>query len=431
MRLIPAPLACATAAAAAIAFIPAPAHAGGFALFEQGARSMGFAGAFTAQASDPSAIFYNAAGIAFLKGRQLSVGGAFEKPRTTFTGSDPFPGAGVTERTEALSLLPPAVYYTHQFSERLVLGAGLTRPFGVRTRWERPETFSGRFLAQRTEIDAYSINPTAAYRVADRLAVGIGVDVRLSTVALRRRYPGLHPVTGAVVDAASARVDVRRDTAVGFNVGVLARPIENLSVGAQYRHGVTHNYQGEAEFSLLPTGSPALDAAVAAVIPAGAVPVRTSIRFPAVIDTGAAYQWGDWTFAGDVGFSMWSRFRQIALDFEGREDLREVVVQDYADSLQIRVGAERRLGTTWAVRGGYLFDDSPAPAASLSPLLFDADRHAFTLGGSWQQGSWRIDAAGGLVRSKARSTGGASRDGYDGTYKTRAVTAGLSLGYVF
>ena len=431
MRLIPAPLACAMAAAVAIALIPAPAHAGGFALFEQGARSMGFAGAFTAQASDPTAIFHNPAGIAFLKGRQLSVGGAFDRPRTTFTGSDPFPGAGVTERTEDLPLLPPAVFYTHQFSERLVLGAGLTRPFAVRTRWQSPETFSGRFLAQRTEFDAYSINPTAAYRVADRLAFGVGVDVRLSTVALRRRYPGIHPVSGAVVDVASVRVDGRRDTAVGFNVGLLARPIENLSIGAHYRAGVTHDYQGEAEFSLLPTGSPALDAAVAEVIPAGTLPVRTSIHFPAVINVGAAYQWGDWTFAGDVGFWQWTKFQQIALDFEGRDDLREVVVQDYADSAQIRVGAERRLGSTWAVRGGYFYDDSPAPAASLSPLLFDADRHGFTLGGSWVQGAWRIDAAGALVQSKARSTGGTSPDGYEGTYKTRAVSAGLSVGYVF
>lgn len=428
MRLFPAVPACALAA---LALVPAPVHAGGFAAFEQGARSMGFAGAFTAQASDPSVISHNAAGIAFLKGRQINAGGAWLRPRTTFTGSDPFPGAGVTERTEALSLLPPAVYYTHQFSERLVLGAGLTRPFGVRTRWENPETFSGRFLSQRTEIDAYSINPTAAYRIADRLAVGVGLDVRLSTVGLRRRFPGVHPVTDAVVDAASVRVDSRRDTAFGFNVGLMARLIENLSIGAAYRSGVTHDYRGDAEFSLLPTGSPALDAAVAAVIPAGTLPVRTSIHFPAVINVGAAYEWGDWTFAADARFWQWTQFQQIALDFEGREDLREVIVQDYADSAQFRLGAERRLGTTWAVRAGYLYADSPAPAASLSPLLFDADRHGFTLGGSWQQAKWRIDAAGGFMPSRARTTGGTSRDGYDGTYETRASSASLSVGYAF
>jgi long-chain fatty acid transport protein len=230
----------------------------------------------------------------------------------------------VSERTEVLPLLPPAVFYTHQFSERNVLGVGLTRPYALRTRWENPDTFSGRFLAQRSEIDAYSLNPTAAWRVADRLALGIGLDVRRSSLALRRRYPGLHPVTDEVVDAASVRVDARRDTAIGFNLGFLARPTESLSVGAQYRNGVTHNYQGDAEFSLLPTGSPDLDAAVAEIIPAGTLPFRSSLRFPASVNAGAAYAWGDWTFAGDVGFWLWSKFQQIAVDYEGREDLREV-----------------------------------------------------------------------------------------------------------
>lgn len=418
-------------ALAALVLVPDASRAGGFAVAEQGARSMGFAGAFTAQANDPSAIAHNAAGIAFLRGRRLDLGGAWVGPRTTFTGSDPFPGAGVSERTETLALFPPAVFYTHQFSERLVLGVGLTRPFQVRTRWENPETFSGRFLAQRTEIDAYSINPTAAWRIADRLAVGIGVDVRRSAMALRRRYPGLHPDTEAVVDAASVRVDARRDTAIGFNVGFLARPTESLSVGGQYRHGVTHNYQGDAEFSLIPTGSPALDAAVAELIPAGTLPFSSSIRFPASVNAGAAYTWGDWTFAGDVGFWMWSRFQQIAVDYEGRDDLREVVVQDYADSLQVRVGAERRLGATWAVRGGYFFDDSPAPAVSLSPLLFDGDRHGLMLGGSWRQGAVRVDGAAGFVSSPPRSTGGAAVEGFDGSYRTRGLAAGLSLGYAF
>jgi hypothetical protein len=62
---------------------------------------------------------------------------------------------------------------------------------------------------------------------------------------------------------------------------------------------------------------------------------------------------------------------------------------------------------------------------------FDADRHRFVLGGSWQQAAWRIDGAIGLIQSKARSTGGTSQEGYEGTYKTREATAGLSIGYVF
>src|SRR6185503_20780071 len=127
----------------------------------------------------------------------------------------------------------------------------------------------------------------------------------------------------------------------------------------------------------------------------------------------------------DLGIGLWSKFQQVTFDYEGREDLREVLVQDYADSLQIRLGAERRFGSTWAARGGVFLDDSPAPAASLSPLLFDADRTGVTLGGSWQQGAWRIDAAGAFVAHKARSTGGTSHDAFEGTYKTRATSAAL------
>src|SRR4029450_12312481 len=70
---------------------PASAKASGFAIESQGARAMGFAGAYVAQASDPSAIFYSAAGIAFLKGKQLYVSGAFAGLSTDFTGAGPTP----------------------------------------------------------------------------------------------------------------------------------------------------------------------------------------------------------------------------------------------------------------------------------------------------------------------------------------------------
>ena len=86
------------AAAAAFLLLPVTAGAQGLAVPEQGARGMGLGGAYTALAADPSAIYYNAAGLAFLRGTQLYAGGMFVSPNTTFTGADPAPGAGVTER---------------------------------------------------------------------------------------------------------------------------------------------------------------------------------------------------------------------------------------------------------------------------------------------------------------------------------------------
>jgi long-chain fatty acid transport protein len=156
------------------------AHAAGFSIFEQGARGMGFAGAFVAVANDPSAIFHNAGGIGFLKGKNVYLGGTLVSPSFDFTGQDPFPGAGVVESSVSNIIPIPALYYTHQFSETVVFGVGVHTPFGLRTEWEQPDQFTGRFLSQRADLKSVSVNPTVGFRLADRLSLGVGFDVRLA-----------------------------------------------------------------------------------------------------------------------------------------------------------------------------------------------------------------------------------------------------------
>jgi long-chain fatty acid transport protein len=419
------------ALAAACAAAPVPLAAAGFAIFEQGARGMGFAGAFTAQASDPSAIFHNAAGIAFLKGKQVYLGGTLIRPSSTFTGADPFPGASVTEKGNTGLLVPPAAYYTHQFSERMVLGIGLHTPFGLRTSWASPQSFSGRFLSQRADLKGFSINPTIGYKLADRLAVGAGLDVRLSSVALQRRVPAINPFTQRVIDAATVDLESDTDIGFGFNAGALAKLSDTLSVGVHYRHKVKSDYTGSATFTQVATGNAQLDARLTTALPQGAQPVATGIEFPGFFSSGVAWSPGDWTFEGDVNWYQWSTFRRLVIEFTQRPELSETIAEDYANSLQFRFGAERRMGDRYAVRGGYFFDDSPAPAESISPLLPDADRHGIALGGTWRSGPFHADAALWLLFSPSRSTEGLNRDAYNGTYKSRAVTFGLFAGYSF
>jgi len=421
----------AAAVAAALALAPASARAAGFAIFEQGARGMGFAGAFTAQANDPSAIFHNAAGIAFLKGKQIYLGGTLIHPSSTFTGADPFPGASVTETGDVGLLVPPAAYYTQPFSERTVLGIGIHTPFGLTTAWSNPDTYSGRFLSQRAELKGFSINPTIGYKLADRFAVGGGLDVRLSSVRLLRRVPVINPFTQKVTDAASVDLQSNTDVGIGFNVGMLAKISEALSAGIQYRHKVKSDYSGNAAFTQLPTGNTQLDARLSALLPQGSQPVTTSIEFPGMFSGGVAYTRDEWTFEGDIDWYQWSTFRNLSIVFTQRPDLNENVVENYKNSWQYRLGLERRLGDTWAIRGGYFFDQTPAPAESVSPLLPDADRNGFALGGTWRSGRFRVDSALWYLLSPSRSTDGVNRDQYNGTYTSHAVTLGIFLGYSF
>ncbi len=414
----------------ALLILPAEARPAGFALFEQGARGMGFAGAYTAQAADPSAIFHNAAGLAFLRGKQIYIGGTIVGPSTDFQGDDPFPGAGITEEADVGLVFPPAAYYSQPVSDRMAVGIGLNVPFGLKMTWANPDTYTGRFISQHAELKGFSVNPTVAFKLADRLAIGGGVDVRFSSVVLQRRVPIFNPFQlGQVVDAAA--VDLESDTAtgIGFNLGLLGKPSESISVGASYRHSVNIDYTGTAAFTQLPTGNAQLDQALTARLPAGALPVTTAIEFPSLFSVGVAWSQSDWTVEADFNWYGWSSFDQLLLDFED-DGLDQLIEEEYEDSFQFRFGLERSFGT-WALRGGYYFDESPSPPESVSPLLPDSNRHGIALGGTWTAGQLRVDAASWIIFSPDRSTEGANRDNYNGTYGSGAFTLGVSVGYTF
>src|SRR5947207_4864886 len=51
------------------------AFGSGFSIFEQGAKATAMGGAFAATADDPTAIFYNVAGIAQLRRAEVNAGG--------------------------------------------------------------------------------------------------------------------------------------------------------------------------------------------------------------------------------------------------------------------------------------------------------------------------------------------------------------------
>jgi long-subunit fatty acid transport protein len=226
---------------------PVSAQASGFAIESQGARAMGFAGAYVAQASDPSAIFYNAAGIAFLKGKQLYVSGALAGLSTDFTGAGPNPPAGTLESTSnGLSILP-SFYYSQQVKDSVVVGIGVTKPFATKASWTNPDEFTGRFICVECSLSSWSINPTVAFRLADRFSIGGGLDVRFSKFDLSRRLiadPNPFPVP---TDVAQLTLASDTKTALGFNAGILAMPSENFSVGLSYRHKVTVDHAAQAD----------------------------------------------------------------------------------------------------------------------------------------------------------------------------------------
>jgi long-chain fatty acid transport protein len=410
-------------AAALVVLAPSSVRAGGFALFEPGASGLGRAGASLTQAADASSLAYNPALIALLRGRQLSLGAALFEGTASFA-----PDGGVAEQGERQLIVPPGVFYTQRVWDRLYAGMGVGEPFAFKTAWGEPESFSGRFLAQRASLETHVVTPAVAYRLADRLAFGAGLDVRFSRLVLERRVGAR--LNDAVVDAAELRIETGRAVDFGFHVGVFAKPAEDLSFALVYRHGGRVSAGGTGRFDLLPTGRADADAAIARVLPSGSVPTRVAVALPSHVAAGAAYERGEWTVEADAAWYRWSAVHGVPIAFEGWNDLSGTIPLAYGDAWQARLGVERSLFTTWRARAGYFFEQSPAPSTALSPFLPDADRHGLAAGVAWTGRKLRVDAGGYYAFSPARANADAAQ-GYAGTYKTSQAGAALSVGFVF
>jgi len=423
------PLAAATILGLGALSLPA-IHASGFANANQGGRALGLAGASVAQASDPSAVFYNAAGVAFLTGTQVYLSGGLSRFSTDFVGEGPFPPLATVEQTEPSLKALPSFYASHRVSKRLAVGIGLVSPFGTRSEWQNPDQFTGRLTCTDCEISSWSFNPTLAYQIEDRLAVGLGLDLRFSNLRLDRRLLAVPGVDVQTVDVAAATLATSTDTAIGFNLGVQASPSENLTLGLAYRHRVQAVYTAAGSFTQIPTGSASVDAAVAANLPPTQAATVTHF-FPGTLAAGVAVRRGSLRVEADLEIAFWSTFRSIEVRYATSPALSLSLPQAHETTLGGRLGVEYELGPAWTVRGGYSYDQAPQPPATYSPFLHALASHAFSVGGTWTRGNVHVDVAGRYLARRSGSTLGSSHYDYDGSYQTSALQASVGLGFRF
>jgi long-chain fatty acid transport protein len=414
------------AAVAAVGFLTStPAFPSGFQVMSQGAKATGMGLAFAGIADDPSAIFYNPAGLGWQK--HFDVYGNLQfltRTDADFTGLNPYPGNGVLESQQDQWFVLPDLYAVVPLTQELNFGLGIFAPYGLGVRWNNPEGWSGRFISQNAVIKSIDLNPVFSYQLFPSLAIAAGADVRFSKVQLERIQGAVNPFTGAVDNVAKIKLnsDMIDNSGWGWNVGLMFKPFDALSIGAAYRSKINVNYDGTAEFIQRLTGNQAFDAAVAAQLPTGTPPVQTTIDFPASINLGAGINLGSgWTIGLEADWTEWSRFASLDIIFPtlvGRDVHRATL---WEDSWAYRVGIEKKFGE-WAVRGGYYFDNTPQPTFDTGPILPDADRNVYSLGVGYGTEQFGLDVGALLIKFKDRTVPPPLQtDQFFGTYSETAL----------
>jgi long-chain fatty acid transport protein len=459
-----------------VAGFPALLGAQGFGLYEQGTCAMGRAGTgVAAPCADGSAIFFNPAGLAGLKGGRATIGVTLLDVQGGFT--DDFQQK--TKLDDPL-LAIPQIYVAYGVTPKLGVGIGLFAPYGLETRW--PFSFDGRFAGYKNVLRSVYVQPTVAYQVTPWLSLGAGFDIVAGSVELNQRLdlaeapvdPALGVPPGTVfgqfgiapgTDFADAHLEATKTTVTAHWGGII-KVNDKLSIGGRYLMHAKFDYSGTARFTqvntnlvlpatitvgalTLPAGTP-IDLLLSAPPPNGLYlfntllttqAVSTTITNPEQVIFGLAYKpRTDWTLFGDYQFTRWGkRFYTLEIDFANAQ-LNRVLHEAYQNTNGFRVAAEWAKDAKWTFRGGYLYHDGAAPAETVTPLLPEGDRNEFT-------GGFTVKLARGLTGDfayqyiKQNDRRGRTREPLfnqapttgmnDGVYNFHAHLFGVSLGYAF
>lgn len=271
-------------------------HASGFGIFTQGADSLGQANATVAHSDGPSAVYFNPALLTSLSGTQIEVGTTAVMPSRKFKSDLD----GSRDKTEDKVYFPSTFYLSHQINERWSAGLAVFNPFGLGTVWD--SDWEGRFIATKSRITTFNINPAVACQVTPKLAIGAGIDILLLDAKLKNKID----LSGFGQPDADQKFTGDGE-GIGFNLGLHLQLTDSLSFGAAYRSEVKIDVDGKAEFNA--------PAPVAFLFPE--TDGETSITLPAQFTAALAYKFSPaWTIEAGVRWEEWTSFDELTIDLD-------------------------------------------------------------------------------------------------------------------
>lgn len=435
-----------------LAALPSAAWAGGFDTGENGPRAMGRAGAYAASVDEPSALYYNPAGLTRSRGLAATVNLNLIRADVEFQ-RDPYvitPGVSpelpiyrevqfAPVENEAGFYPAPMLFMSHDFGlENWTFAAGVYGPSAV-GRMSFPEMSTAVPTAEsdraRDGGQSYSIvsadlllfypSLAAAYRFdALNLSVGLTLQAALLDVNYRVGADGLNGPGSANSRSTETpqlyspnELAVRGATGTGI-LGVMWDPTPNLSFGASYRPRFKIKARGDisVEFpeELVPQGPFINDTGA-----------QLTTRLPDVVRLGAVYRSLDadgnenWDVEANVVYEGWSINEGFQVELDGRletatEAINPQALPDlflgryYQDTVSVRVGSDLSMlrnengnGPVFRLGGSWESNGTPNEWTNLDFMPFM--RITGTAGMSYHFGSFAVDVAGGYVFSPERT----------------------------
>ncbi len=407
------------------------AGAGGYRVELPDSEAMGKGTAFVGEANNPSAIYYNPAGLTQLKGSShLSAGFGVIAPSVSYTD---FSG-NETQMTRQ-NFPVPHLYLVSDFGlDDFVFGLGGTSSWGLGTSWAE-DSFS-KYVATDSDVKNMDTMVTAAYKFNDQWSFGMSADYDYSVANKSKKLIQLGGADGDFNLKADA-------SGWGYRLATLFKLNERHQFGLMYRSPIQEKYRGklflhelndEGSNYLGIFGGPAYETNIA---------VQSELPQSAII--GYSFRPNNkWTLNFDAEWMDWSSIEQEWIEYtEVLTENQSAVLnggnpasRDWEDVWSLCFGAEYDWTEAFRLRGGYYYHTTPIPEENWESNLPDSDSHGLTTGFGYDiTKNTIIDMAYSALiyedRTVDNAAGAASGATIDGEYEQIMHMGLVTFSYTF
>ena len=375
--------------------------ANGFGLPDQDAFATARGEAFVATADNPSAIYYNPAGITQLAGNQLRTGIYGINYNPSYRPPSTKPNHGKSYNSSDNYAAIPQFFYTYTPTNTSVsFGLGVYAPYGGKMSW--PQDTGFRAVATSGSLQYLTINPVLAVKMSDEFSIGAGIMVNYAKINIEQ---GLRPFPKPSVNYFHFNGD---GWSVGYNLGALWQPHEKLSFGATFRSAALVTAGGQTDFQQDP------------VIPKSHRSAKADFNFPMTVVGGISYRpTPKWNVEFDANYTDWSSFGTIDVHQAPPPPPLKTDIPyklGWQASWMYEFGVTRYFDHGWHVSGGYVFNANSVPDAHYTPLVADMNRNFFSVGTGHKGQTFDFDVAYQLGYGPTRTVTGSTPSSTPGQF---------------
>ena len=262
----------------------------------------------------------------------------------------------------------PAAYLVMPVNERITIGAGVNRDFGINNSFGTDTNLSE--FGSKTRIVNTNIMGSVAYQWNDSLSFGFGVNVTQSDANIQSIYSRTHGNGSAGDNYSSYRGD---NYAFGWNAGVLWEVIEGTRLGVSYRSEMKNELDG-FHSSSVNNGFPR---------PQWNRKADMDFDLPAVLDVSLYHQLTN-TVAlhASAVRTFWSSIDEINYELSNDRDVPATEL-DWDDAMRYSVGATWNASDKLKLRAGITYSESQVDDKSRTFRSANTDQMWYTIGANY------------------------------------------------